>query len=156
MKKLIAVLLFLMLILPSAHADVELEFVFSYNLMAESFGLPKLPEPYGESVYYCEETGILLSVSASASNGKEQHPIIAVAATDETKLPDFVMTAVCVLYTLEPKGDATNLYGNMMKSFIEFNRLNGMMPVKAETKSGLALVFSRTEDNHYMFVAVKP
>ena len=66
MKKLIAVLLLLMMILPSAHADVELEFVFSYNLMAESFGLPKLPEPYGESVYYCEETGILLSVSASA------------------------------------------------------------------------------------------
>ena len=156
MKKLIAVLLLFVLILPSARADIELEFVFSYNLMAESFGVPKLPEPYGGSVYYCEETGILMSVSASAVNGEEQHPIIAVAATDKTKMPDFVMTAVCVLYTLEPKGDTVNLYGNMMKSFIEFNRLHGMMPVKAETKNGLALVFSKTEDNHYMFVAVKP
>jgi hypothetical protein len=99
---------------------------------------------------------ILCEIAPATVRKYLEGAFIAVAATDETKLPDFVMTAVCVLYTLEPKGDATNLYGNMMKSFIEFNRLNGMMPVKAETKSGLALVFSRTEDNHYMFVAVKP
>ena len=159
MRKWIAVFLLLIMAvssMPFAHADVELEFVFSFNRWADVFGVPKLPEPYGKSIYYCEETSLILSVSASAVQGRSEHPIVAVVALDDAKMSDFVMTATCILYTLEPKGDAVDQYGNLIKSFIEFNKLQGMMPVKAETKNGISIVFSKDEEGHYMFVAVKP
>lgn len=147
MKRILAVLLIVLLIAPSARADDPKGL---YNSLAGLYGVPELKDEIEPNYYNCEETGILVGFSQN-ENGK---PIGVFMTSQSTTTDDFIMTAVCLFLTIHPLADAVELYGNLLRLYVRC-KMNQDKNYIAELEDGVYIMLQKDETGYTLATGVQ-
>lgn len=155
MKKLFAVFLLLVMLIPPAFADFESDFVEQYNKAAEIlFNLPTLGVPYLHS-YGCRETSVMIMCMTGEMLGQPTYKnVVSCQMLKGADIDKFLLTAACILFTLDNASGEVDLYGNMFSMYVRCRNNPEDLKCTAITRNGVLMTMSR-KDGLYYFMAVK-
>lgn len=156
MKKTIALLIILMLIVPAACAELDYyhntELVKAiYDTVAIMSGLPTISKAIEvePGCYYFTETSVFLFLNYEGIDavGDPSH-FMGCMTTENTKMDDFLLTCACAIKTMNRYEDDTILYGQLLNIYI---RCRKKYPSPSITQGTIYLMM-QCNDGIYTFV----
>ena len=134
MKKILAVLLILMILTPTAYADNLAETVEQYNDASEFTGVPKVTQlPIVDGTYLCLETGILLMFIKSETS--DDIHLLSCVTLGRPDGESFLRTVCTFIKMVDPLDTIMN-YGRVLQSFIIAKNTGAVMVTTSNDCTG--------------------